>query len=69
MIHLSARRPVVNCSAWLNAGIFGRIFGKPLRDGRHVRLERTRYRKVEPPGPYLAAVFKVVGYTAGDKNE
>ena len=53
-----------NCSAWLDAGIFGWIFGKPLRDGRHVRLERTRYRKVEHPGSYLAAVFKVVGDTA-----
>ena len=65
---LSARRPAVS-SAWLDAGIFGWIFDKPLRDGRHVRLERTRYRKVEHPGPYLAAVFKVVSDTARDKNE
>jgi len=63
------RRGAVGFIDWLNACIFGWIFGKPLRDAGHVRLERTRYRQVEHSGVCVAAVFEVVGDATGDKNE
>ena len=53
----------------VDACIFGWIFGKPLRDVRHVALKRARYRQVEHSGSCVAAVFEVVGDATEDKNE
>jgi hypothetical protein len=59
----------VRCIAWLDARIFGWIFGEPVRDLGHVRLDRTRYRQVEHSGSYVTAVLEVVRDATRDKNE
>jgi hypothetical protein len=69
VLSVNTRRVAVSSIAWLDACIFGWIFGKPLRDVRHVALERARYRQVEHSGSCVAAVFEVVVDTTRDKNE
>jgi hypothetical protein len=53
----------------LGAGILGWVFGEPLDDAGHVRLERTRNGEIKNSSPDVTAILEVVCDSTGNKNE